>query len=314
MSKDLLTENTSQHVLQMFDSFRMTLDAHYDKRERIIKLSRDITAHSKKMIFLLHRLSLSDPLHTLAASTSTTSTSTSPSEPLLAVSLTTSGESISEDKYAEVFIKEREIRQLLRAQGQEGEFWRYQQNITGGLQEYIEAISLLHYLTKEGTLISIDEVQNMLKDESGKPFLPVTPADYVLGLSDLSGELMRFTLNAIAKGQHEVALKTLGFVREMKSQFDPLMSYIPYLDKKQEITDQSLRKIENAAYQISLRRQEFAGQDDILAEMIRRELDGDMEHGAGLTGGREQIGTKRKDGMDESVRGVKKTRGRGMPK
>jgi hypothetical protein len=35
--------------LPMFDTFRTELDEHYDRRERIIKASRDITAASKKM-------------------------------------------------------------------------------------------------------------------------------------------------------------------------------------------------------------------------------------------------------------------------
>jgi hypothetical protein len=33
----------------MFESFRDELDEHHDRRERIIKASRDITAASKKM-------------------------------------------------------------------------------------------------------------------------------------------------------------------------------------------------------------------------------------------------------------------------
>jgi predicted translin family RNA/ssDNA-binding protein len=32
------------------------LDAKHDKHERLVKLSRDITAESKKVIFLLHRI------------------------------------------------------------------------------------------------------------------------------------------------------------------------------------------------------------------------------------------------------------------
>lgn len=34
---------------QMFDVFRQELDEHHDRRERVIKASRDITAASKKM-------------------------------------------------------------------------------------------------------------------------------------------------------------------------------------------------------------------------------------------------------------------------
>lgn len=33
----------------MFETFRDELDEHYDRRERIIKASRDVTAQSKKM-------------------------------------------------------------------------------------------------------------------------------------------------------------------------------------------------------------------------------------------------------------------------
>ena len=35
--------------LPMFEHFRAELDEHHDRRERVIKASRDITAASKKM-------------------------------------------------------------------------------------------------------------------------------------------------------------------------------------------------------------------------------------------------------------------------
>jgi hypothetical protein len=40
--------NTSPHM-PMFEFFRDELDEHHDRRERIIKASRDVTALSKKM-------------------------------------------------------------------------------------------------------------------------------------------------------------------------------------------------------------------------------------------------------------------------
>lgn len=33
----------------LFEGFRAELDEHYDRRERIVKASRDVTALSKKM-------------------------------------------------------------------------------------------------------------------------------------------------------------------------------------------------------------------------------------------------------------------------
>jgi predicted translin family RNA/ssDNA-binding protein len=40
----------------VFTGIRDKLDAHYDRKERLVKISRDITALSKKMIFSLQRI------------------------------------------------------------------------------------------------------------------------------------------------------------------------------------------------------------------------------------------------------------------
>ena len=46
-------EQQSNPYLPMFNHFRDELDEHHDRRERVIKASRDITALSKKMYVLL---------------------------------------------------------------------------------------------------------------------------------------------------------------------------------------------------------------------------------------------------------------------
>ena len=43
------TEEEQSPFLPMFETFRAELDEHHDRRERIIKASRDVTAASKKM-------------------------------------------------------------------------------------------------------------------------------------------------------------------------------------------------------------------------------------------------------------------------
>lgn len=50
-SDDGLLEPTlvTSTFMPMFETFRAVLDEHHDRRERIIKASRDITALSKKM-------------------------------------------------------------------------------------------------------------------------------------------------------------------------------------------------------------------------------------------------------------------------
>lgn len=50
---ELLASNNP--FMPMFLHFREDLDTHHDRRERVIKASRDVTALSKKMIFTLQR-------------------------------------------------------------------------------------------------------------------------------------------------------------------------------------------------------------------------------------------------------------------
>lgn len=45
----------SSPIMQAFREFQKELDDRNDKHERLVKLSRDITIESKRLIFLLHR-------------------------------------------------------------------------------------------------------------------------------------------------------------------------------------------------------------------------------------------------------------------
>lgn len=49
MAESNQQQSSSSQTLSIFETFRDELDEHYDRRERIIKTSRDITALSKKM-------------------------------------------------------------------------------------------------------------------------------------------------------------------------------------------------------------------------------------------------------------------------
>lgn len=46
--------SSSSPFMPMFEHFRAELDEHHDRRERIIKASRDVTAASKKMYEIQH--------------------------------------------------------------------------------------------------------------------------------------------------------------------------------------------------------------------------------------------------------------------
>lgn len=58
--------------------------------------------------------------------------------------------------------------------------WGRDDHSSGGLQEYIEAISFLHFLEHDGGLISLDEVQARLTDSAGQPVRLSPPCSFLL--------------------------------------------------------------------------------------------------------------------------------------
>lgn len=43
------SDDSKSPFIPIFETFRAELDEHHDRRERIVKVSRDVTAQSKKM-------------------------------------------------------------------------------------------------------------------------------------------------------------------------------------------------------------------------------------------------------------------------
>ncbi|TCD70677.1 hypothetical protein EIP91_002401 [Steccherinum ochraceum] len=255
----MLSSASRDSVVSVFDGFRIDLDDHNDRRERLIKSSRDITNLSKKAIFLLHRIMTDDA---------------------------PSGEQDDRSRNARAAARGREklkeIQKLFAVVGEEvagDRFWRYQRNVSPGLQEYIEALSFTHYL-ETGKLISYNEVQQTLCSESGVSYFPLPLEDYLLGLSDLTGELMRYAISAISqRGGRIKASNVCTFVRNCKADFEVYTPHIRDLRKKQNVTAQSLEKIEDAAYTIAVRSSEYDIPLDMLDDFVARTVA--MESGGG---------------------------------
>ncbi|KAH9890960.1 Translin [Cubamyces lactineus] len=249
------TLKSRESILNAFDTFRQDLDDHNDRRERLIKSSRDITNLSKKLIFLLHRTVTEDESqsddHTLGLRAAAR----------------------AKGKLAEIQALFANMRDELTGD----RFWRYQRNVSPGLQEYIEALSFAHYL-EHRSLISYDQVQTTLTDREGNFFFPLPLEDYLLGLADLTGELMRFAIAAIPRrGGRQKASDVCSFVRACKADFEGLTPYFKELRKKQSVTSQSLEKIEDATYAVVVRTSEFDIPpellDDLVAQTVSRASD-----------------------------------------
>ncbi|KNC96441.1 uncharacterized protein SPPG_08034 [Spizellomyces punctatus DAOM BR117] len=213
------TVDAPPEIIDTFQELSGVLDELHDRRERIIKLSRDITICSKRMIFLLHRIA-----------------------------------GINRSKIlAEARDKQKEIIRLfdqVAAELKGNDFYRHHRSIGPGCEEFIEAASFLVYVER-GELATKDELQKLLVNEEGKQILEIADEDYILGLADLTGELMRYCINSVVRGEHQVAEDICHFLRTMKNEYE-IIDYPP-AKKKMSTMRSSLWKVENACYAYKVR-------------------------------------------------------------
>jgi predicted translin family RNA/ssDNA-binding protein len=180
-----------------------------------------------------------------------------------------------------------------------------------GLQEYIEAVTFHDYLmnnslqswTKiqrglnytnkdvssagESRSTATDEENAMYTcspdnyDEDGSFRTLVSPVDYLLGVADLTGELMRKCINNLGSGNIEGCYQTCTFVREIYSGFLGVScTGFKEISRKLVTLRQSLSKMENACYTIHVRGSEIP--KHMLADVISGTQDDFLEEDEGF--------------------------------
>jgi predicted translin family RNA/ssDNA-binding protein len=138
--------------------------------------------------------------------------------------------------------------------------WRYQRQISGGIQEYMEAISFEHYLRHQ-SLITISQSAATLQGG-----IELTGDDYVLGLFDLVGELMRFAITTMAttgslpgSGERDILVDLRG-LRTAFQKLDTTSCGGTGLgrdvEKKMEVMRTCVEKVESAVYGLIIRGRE----------------------------------------------------------
>ena len=216
----------------LFQQYHNELDCSHDKRERLVKLSRDITIQSKRIIFLLHRaLSSTDKNSVLT----------------------------------EADCKFQEVTKLLHKIAEElvdEDSSRYKSAYSIGIQEFIEALSFYHYW-KESTLLSYPRAQHYMtfhhNDTEQAVVLFLHPFDYLLGLADLTGELMRVGINSVGRGLWTTPSVVVKFIRELYTGLLALNHFSmskEFLTKLEMILN-NLLKIERAWYALEIRRSDI---------------------------------------------------------
>ena len=184
-TQNALGENEFDPEIQSF--FRdcsKQLDTCHDRHERLVKLSRDITIESKRVIFLLHRIQDKASAKKL----------TDEAETKLQLVITNSWSTVARE------LEGNDPHHFLKA-------------YSPGMQEYIEAKSFLHYIKNE-ELITLDELQKELEFPDGSR-VPIPVHEYLLGICDLTGELMRMCINAVGRGQSDTVTRTCMSLRNL---------------------------------------------------------------------------------------------------
>ncbi|KAG6095713.1 hypothetical protein E4U31_005711 [Claviceps sp. LM219 group G6] len=207
----------------MFETFRDELDEHHDRRERIVKVSRDVTALSKKIIFALQRVK---HINQKLPPSTQKDISTRLSE------ITTHLEKIAPD-----------LKSINR--------YRYTWPLRC-LEELVEALSFEYYLCN----------QQLISPEAAQAFLPagmqLTPHDYMFGIFDLFGEMMRFATVTMAQNGAMLCgadgRSILADIQQLGCAFE-LLREIPTKDyrSKMEAARQSVQKVEKLGYGLAVR-------------------------------------------------------------
>lgn len=232
--------SSSSPVIAAFKVFQQELDTRHDKYERLVKISRDVTIESKRTIFLLHRV-----------------TSVPDTEEILKE---------ADAKLDGVRQKIGLIAEELRGE----DIHQFHRAFTPGIQEYVEAVSFLHYI-RHRSLISLEEINARLvfmrAEKGSSEVLPpgaqvltfhVTPSDYLLGVADLTGELMRMCISSVGNGDIDTPFQLSQFLRQIHDGFSYIGNTGPYeVSKKLHTLRQSLGKVEDACYTLKVRGSEI---------------------------------------------------------
>jgi predicted translin family RNA/ssDNA-binding protein len=134
---------------------------------------------------------------------------------------------------------------------------RYQRQVSGGIQEYMEAVLFQYYLEHE-RLMTYEDAAKSLPDG-----IALTFADYVLGLFDTTGELMRFAVTYMAThqalpGVAEGRSNILSDMQDIRSLLEMLNvgeshTLSKEFDKKLSVTRNSVEKVEKGVYSMLVR-------------------------------------------------------------
>jgi predicted translin family RNA/ssDNA-binding protein len=138
--------------------------------------------------------------------------------------------------------------------------YRYGRQISWGFQEYMEAITFQHYLETQ-KLIGHEDAQANVTSATPEQGILLTIDDYLLGIFDMVGEVMRFAITAMATsgelpGKDE--RNVLADLRELRASLESLEVgkgtwFGNDVGKKMPVMQECVEKVEKALYGLTVR-------------------------------------------------------------
>ena len=227
--------NENNSVVQQFRAYALELDDKHDRFERIVKLGRDITIQSKRIIFLLHTIDKKSKQESVILEVKTRL-----------------------QNLVDSYFKS------IAAELENQDAYQYLKAYRGSLEEYIEAETFYQYLQDEnlGSWMQLEKTLTYKVEEEDAALKTlhtlVTPYEYILGIADLTGELMRKCINNLATGDIASCYHTCNFVRYMYKGFLGCTNTPNReINRKLGTLKQSLQKMENVCYTIKVRGSEI---------------------------------------------------------
>ena len=115
----------------------------------------------------------------------------------------------------------------------------YSGSIKVAEQEYVEALTFLNFV-KDERLMNLDEFE-------------VSGDNYLLGLCDLTGELVRFAINSSIKEKFDVAVKVKEFVTELYFELSKFNFRNGELRRKYDSIKYDLKKLEDLVFELKMK-------------------------------------------------------------
>lgn len=143
--------------------------------------------------------------------------------------------------------------------------YQYLKAFAPGLQEFIESYTYYEYCSSASNpengeqMCSWEDLQKKLTYESEdgqKTYVLVEPMEFILGVGDLTGELMRKCINSLGSGDISSSFNIANSLKSFYTCYKGLNVHNRELGRKLQTLRNSLLKTDNVSYNIKIRSEE----------------------------------------------------------